>query len=522
MKLEYDMAVIGSGFGGSLMAMIAQRLGRSVVMLEKGRHPRFAIGESSTPLANLLLEELAQRYDLPSIAPLAKWGTWQKHHPKIACGLKRGFTFYHHRWNEPWTAQRDRENELLVSASPNDTIGDTHWYRPDFDHFFVREAQKLGVNYFDETQLHNAKNGTDGFLLRGIRCGEPVEVQAQFVIDASGPRGFLHRALGLGEAAFEHLPATEALYTHFTDVARWDSILPTHEMPPYPVDDAALHHVFDGGWIWVLRFNNGIISAGVAATNEVAQRFCFGDGEDAWRRLLAAIPSVARQFSDARPLLPFVHAPCLSFRTRTVAGGNWALLPSAAGFVDPLLSNGFPLTLLGIERLAGIIAENWGSKDFATALGFYSEQTLRELDVTAELIGGLYANMGDFESFKAVSMLYFAAAMTAETRRRIGGSTTPTAFLLENDAVFGPALRHCLKLCREDGATAGHKACADAIHRAIEPINLARLGDTTRRSWYPCLAEDLFEAAPKLGVTRREIEKLLARCGFETANPAQE
>ena len=76
--------------------MIAHQLGRSVILLEKNRHPRFAIGESSTPLSNILLESLATRYDLPAIAPLSKWGSWQQTYPHVACGLKRGFTFYHH------------------------------------------------------------------------------------------------------------------------------------------------------------------------------------------------------------------------------------------------------------------------------------------------------------------------------------------------------------------------------------------------------------------------------------------
>ena len=94
---DFDLAIVGSGFGGSLLAMIARRLGLRVLLLEKGRHPRFAIGESSTPLANLLLEELATRYDLPRLKPLCKWGTWQKEYPEIGCGLKRGFTFLHHK-----------------------------------------------------------------------------------------------------------------------------------------------------------------------------------------------------------------------------------------------------------------------------------------------------------------------------------------------------------------------------------------------------------------------------------------
>ena len=46
MKREFDLAIVGAGFGGSLMAMIAHQLGLSVVLLEQGRHPRMVIGES--------------------------------------------------------------------------------------------------------------------------------------------------------------------------------------------------------------------------------------------------------------------------------------------------------------------------------------------------------------------------------------------------------------------------------------------------------------------------------------------
>src|ERR1044072_1209821 len=115
--MDFDIAVVGSGFGGSLMAAIARRLGRSVILLERGRHPRFVIGESSTPLANLLLEELAQRYDLPRLSPLAKWGSWQKAYPRIVAGLKRGFTFYHHDFGRPFACDPDRRDQLLGGGS---------------------------------------------------------------------------------------------------------------------------------------------------------------------------------------------------------------------------------------------------------------------------------------------------------------------------------------------------------------------------------------------------------------------
>src|ERR1051326_296374 len=112
------------------MAMVARRLGLSTALIERGKHPRFVIGESTTPLTNLLLEELAAEYELPGVRPLCKWGTWQRHLPQLACGLKRGFTFYHHDLDQPFLPDREGRSQLLVGASPRDEVADTHWYRP--------------------------------------------------------------------------------------------------------------------------------------------------------------------------------------------------------------------------------------------------------------------------------------------------------------------------------------------------------------------------------------------------------
>ena len=51
--IDVDVAIVGSGFGGSLAALALLKRGHRVALVERGRHPRFAIGESSTPLANL-------------------------------------------------------------------------------------------------------------------------------------------------------------------------------------------------------------------------------------------------------------------------------------------------------------------------------------------------------------------------------------------------------------------------------------------------------------------------------------
>src|SRR5688572_27775331 len=249
--------------------MIAARLGHRVMLLERGRHPRFAIGESASPLAGVLIEQLADRYDLPRLRPLSAYGTWQRTYPEVVCGLKRGFTYFKHEQGRRYRAAEDRSNQLLVAASPSDELSDTHWLRSDVDHFLVREAVAAGVEYIDEVQLDGVDWHADGSPeLRGVRRGRPVRVRARMVIDATGPRGVLSRALGIGDAGFTGFPATQALFSHFTGIARCDQMsdfvpLSPSSLPPYPLDDAALHHVFDQGWMWVLRFGNGVTSAGI-------------------------------------------------------------------------------------------------------------------------------------------------------------------------------------------------------------------------------------------------------------------
>src|SRR5476649_1707984 len=120
MLVDADVAIVGSGFAGALMALALRSRGRLVVLVERGRHTRFAIGESSTPLSNLLIEELADHYDLPRIRAFSKWGTWRRAHPHVAVGLKRGFSFFFHRLGEPFADDQTHHNQLLVAASPND------------------------------------------------------------------------------------------------------------------------------------------------------------------------------------------------------------------------------------------------------------------------------------------------------------------------------------------------------------------------------------------------------------------
>jgi FADH2 O2-dependent halogenase len=498
--------------------MVARRLGLRVVLLERGRHPRFAIGESASPLAGILLETLADTYGLALLRSLAAHGPWQRAHPEIGCGLKRGFTFFAHETGRPYRAAADRSNQLLVEASPDDEVADTHWLRSDVDHRLVREATALGVEYLDAVRLEGVDwPPAGGAVLRGSRQGRALSVRARLVVDASGPRGVLSQALGLEGAPAAARPGRQAIFSHFEGVARCGD-MPEYDAggsPPYAVDDAALHHVFDGGWIWVLRFGSGLVSAGAAVEDRLARDLAFHEGAPGWGRLLDRLPSVAAQFANARPVRAFAVVPRLTFRATAAAGDRWALLPSAAAFADPMFSAGIPLTLLGIERLAEALAA-WVAAGGATGheppagwLDAYGRATLAEADQTDAFLAGCYASFRRFPVLAAYSMFYFATASHGELARRLSG-TRRCGFLGVADARLSAALA-ALSPAAPGPAAGDHAAYARAVAAAVEPWNVAGLCDPAKRNWYAVDDEDTIRAAGRLGLTAGQARERLAR-----------
>ena len=150
-------------------------------------------------MANLTLERLARAVRPATIA--ATWrrtaAGWRGARSSMR-GLKRGFTYYRHH---PGAAFADRgldSERLLVAASPDDAIADTHWLRADVDHHFVREAVASGVDVRrPRWSSIGASFDAGGARLEGnAPGGARLDVRARFVVDASGPGGFLARQLG--------------------------------------------------------------------------------------------------------------------------------------------------------------------------------------------------------------------------------------------------------------------------------------------------------------------------------------
>jgi FADH2 O2-dependent halogenase len=521
-KPTYEIAIVGSGFAGSLLARILARLGYDVILLERGVHPRFAIGESSTPLANLSLERLGMRYGLEDCYALATHGRWLAKYPHLQRGLKRGFTFYRHHPGRAFQNRGLNSERLLVAASPDDSIADSHWLRADVDHHFVREAVAAGVDYRDNVELTAAEFSATGAELSGSRRGEKLTVRASFVVDASGPTGFLARHLAIPSELDTTLTRAGLVFSHFFDVRLMADVVPDLPAGPYPDHWAAVHHIIDEGWMYSLRFDNGTTSAGFLLTPQGTSSLG-SHGKDAtalWQQLLVRYPTIQEMFANARPTMPLAYRPLIQHRLSRAAGGRWVLMPHAYAFVDPLFSTGISWSLRAVERLALMFeaGARKGRTPLAHSLERYEALLRREADQIDLVVAGAYKAMASFDLFCAQAMLYFAAVSFAEASQRLvpDDQAAWAGFL----GVGDPLLEHLPResLQRLDRVLSIRDSADPAIARddftrwmrsAIQPRNVAGLADPRRHNLYPVDFDALVEAHALLGMTRGELLAML-------------
>jgi FADH2 O2-dependent halogenase len=515
------IAIIGSGFAGSILARILQLQGHRVLLLERSRHPRFALGESSTPLAAICLERLAGRYGLEDLYALAAWGRWTQRLPHLRRGLKRGFTFYGHQPGLPFTNGPTNERRLLVAASPSDDVADAHWLRSDVDHHLVLQAAEKGVEILEEAELEGLEASPGGWRVSGRHQRRTLRFKSDLLIDASGSGGFLARQLRIGSVPTAL--RTSLVFGHFDGTGDFMEIAAAggaaFSAGPYRDEKAAIHHVLQEGWMYVLPFDHGTVSAGFVVSDAGARKELTSLSPDrAWAQLLNRYPTLRDQFGPARPAHPVGKIACLQHRFARAAGERWVLLPHACCFLSPLFSTGIAWSLLAVERL-GLLFEPDGAAAIPRGIDRYGDLLLQEADQLQRLLAGAYAAMRDFDLFVAYSFLYFAAASFAEASQRLLPEPAEgwawQGFLGSTDVTMNAVMDGTLAALHRIPANritaASRRRFEEEVRRAIAPRNLAGLAESKRNRLYPLDLERLMESAGLLGLTVEQIRHQLPR-----------
>lgn len=398
----YDVAILGSGMAGGMLGSVLARNGVKVLLVDAGTHPRFAVGESTIPYTSILTRVIAERYQVPEIEPLASFtGIQEKVTPR--CGRKRNFGFVYHQ--EGRSQDPEQVNQLVLPPAENRT--ETHLFRQDIDAYLFHVAVGYGAEPRTGTKITEFRIDPDTGVVLHADDGE--EYRAKYLVDGSGFRSPLAQEFGLRDEPTRARHHSRTLFTHMIGVAPFDdtTVGRVHGQPS-PWHQGTLHHVFHGGWLWVIPFDNhegarnNLCSVGLTLDDRMFPKGKLSPQEE-FRDFLRRYPEIAEQFRMAKPVRPWVSTGRLQYSASNTVGDRYCLTSHAAGFVDALYSRGLANTLEIVNALAWRLIEAARDDDWSTGR-FADIDTLQQglFDVHDDLVYSSFLGFRDYCLWNAV------------------------------------------------------------------------------------------------------------------------
>jgi len=407
---EYDVAIIGSGIGGSSLGMILARQGLRVVIFEARSHPRFAIGESMILETSETMRALGELFDVPELAYFSSENFFN--YIGTSHGVKRHFSYLHHNEGQP-----HQLGHTLQAVIPRQPHGhELHLYRQDVDSYLTSCAVKYGATVLQNTPVTEIALATDQVTLTTAR-GEIY--RAAYVVDAGGYKSLIADQFQLRDHDLR--THSRGLFTHMIGVPDFHQVGASRREYgiPYRVAEGTLHHIFHGGWLWVIPFNNHrrstnpLCSVGLLLDPRIHPINSELTAEEEFYHFIARFPSIAAQFKDARAVRPWTSAPRIQYSSKQVVGDRWALLGHAAGFIDPLFSKGLYTTMMSMGVLADLLVSAQQDGDYSAARFQPLEAlTLGFIETNDRLIANSFKAFNNHKLWQVYSVLWLLGAYT--------------------------------------------------------------------------------------------------------------
>jgi flavin-dependent dehydrogenase len=317
---QRDVVVIGAGPSGSIASALLKRRGWDVLVLEAQQFPRFSVGESL----------LAHCLDFVAEAGMIDAVEAAGFQYKNGAAFIRGDDYGEFDFADQFTPGRESTFQVQRAA---------------FDKLLADEAEKQGVEIRYQAKVSAIDNQSPRPRVRAQDGAREYEVEARFVLDASGFGRTLPKLLQLETpSAF---PARNAMFTHVADHAPADAF-------DRNKIQVVIHPRHRDVWYWLIPFQHGRCSIGCAARGE------YFDGYPAelaarLRELISEEPFMARVLRNAEWDTQVRGLSGYAANVKSMTGPGFALLGNAAEFLDPVFSSGITIAMRSASMAVGVL-----------------------------------------------------------------------------------------------------------------------------------------------------------------------
>lgn len=362
----FDVVIIGAGPAGCICASHLIKANKKVLILEKSRFPRFALGESFLS-QNMVFFERA--------GLLAAFeGT---------SNLKDGANFL----------RAEQLREINFKDKSADGPYSTFQVRRDlFDEKLSAEVLKMGGEIFFESELLSINKRDDGLTFLEVRKNnEIVKILCHFVIDASG----LSRVLPtlLGHEVKRSLSSRVSFFNHIQTKVDCGF---DHKRILITIDetDSAV-------WFWLIPLGEKRYSLGVTLnSSSVEKGLC---DEEILSHYIEKNPHFRKVLGDFYFI--FSHQKILNFTSHCekVFGDNYVLIGNSCEFIDPIFSSGVTIAGKSAELASTLVIKkldgekvNW-QRDYLDLLevGVHTFRSFIESWYKGELQNIIYSENSD-------------------------------------------------------------------------------------------------------------------------------
>lgn len=361
-RRRFDVVVLGGAFSGAAAALLLRREAPQLSVLIVEKAPAFdaKVGEATTEMSAMFLTR--------------RLGLWQ--HLEDEHLPKEGLRYWSCNERVSGHATASETGGFLRSTVPSFQLR-----RDVLDEHLLALAEREGATVLRPARAIDVAPGEFDHRVTIERGAERFEVEARWLLDATGRATFLGKRLGLVERNEEH--PTASRWARWQGVAHLDDLAArTPGLAERNVGSRRLatnHYIGHGYWIWVIPLGNGETSIGVVFDRRLLPELA--ERKDA----AAAFEEFIRSREPLRELLAgatmrrddFRGYSRLAYLCREYMGRGWALLGDAAAFLDPYYSPGLDHACFTVEATTEIVKAHARGESIAERIREHNETFVR-------------------------------------------------------------------------------------------------------------------------------------------------